>query len=234
LRVGCLGRAVVSQDRVAADGFRETEVENLHATVGGDEDVLGFQVAMDNPLVMSRRQPVGDRRREIDGLEERQGTLRQAGSKRVAGQQLGDDVGSAAIVADVIERQDVGMRERRDRLGFSLEPIERGAVGCESRRQDLDRHLAIEPRIAGAIHLAHPAFANLGDDFVGSDSRACVHRRTLAPARRRSASIRAELWRGLAEAASRRRRTRPRRSSRTCFTARAEAGPPAPSEVAIS
>ncbi len=36
------------------------------------------------------------------------------------------------------------------------------------RRENLDGHCALKPRVAGAIHLAHPARANRVQDLVGS------------------------------------------------------------------
>src|SRR5262249_10245991 len=60
----------------------------------------------------------------------------------------------------------------------------------ERRRQHLDRHLALEPRVGGAVHLAHAALAELAGDLVGADARAggdgrhrccCAARATSAP-----------------------------------------------------
>ena len=46
-----------------------------------------------------------------------------------------------------------------------------GSVANESR-QDLDRDVAIEPRVARPIDLTHAAVADLGGDFVGAEARA--------------------------------------------------------------
>ena len=35
-----------------------------------------------------------------------------------------------------------------------------------------DRNVAIQLRVVGAVDLAHPAFAQLGDDFVRAEARA--------------------------------------------------------------
>ena len=35
------------------------------------------------------------------------------------------------------------------------------------RRQNFDGDDAVQARVAGAVHLAHPARANGGEDFVG-------------------------------------------------------------------
>jgi len=45
--------------------------------------------------------------------------------------------------------------------------------------QSLDGDRALEPRIAGAVNLAHPSRANKRDDLIGAEFRACGqhHRR---------------------------------------------------------
>ena len=63
------------------------------------------------------------------------------------------------------------MIERRQDLGFAREARE--AIGFSPlRQQHLDRDNAIQLRIMRAIHLAHPAFADLGGDFIRADTRA--------------------------------------------------------------
>ena len=72
--------------------------------------------------------------------------------------------------ADVVERADVRMVERRDRPRLALEALADCGFGGELRRQHLDRDVAIEPRVAGAIHLAHAAGAEQRDDLVGPEA----------------------------------------------------------------
>ena len=63
-----------------------------------------------------------------------------------------------------------GMIERGEQLRFALEP--RQAVGIESEQlgQDLQGDVAIQLRVAGAVHLAHRARTKRRDDFVGTDA----------------------------------------------------------------
>ena len=61
------------------------------------------------------------------------------------------------------------MRERRDGAGLALEPRQASRVAGERRGQDLDRDLAPEPRVPGAVDLAHPARAERGEDLVGAE-----------------------------------------------------------------
>lgn len=55
------------------------------------------------------------------------------------------------------------MIQRRDRLGFLLE-----ARGVASP-QPLDRHGAIQPRVEGLPHLAHPTGAQWREDLIGAE-----------------------------------------------------------------
>ena len=45
-------------------------------------------------------------------------------------------------------------------------------VGCERLGQDLERHITVELRVAGAVNLAQAASADLGRDIVVAESRA--------------------------------------------------------------
>jgi hypothetical protein len=64
------------------------------------------------------------------------------------------------------------MIQRRQRFGFALEA--RAAIGVAGQRvrQNLDGDIAAQFGVVRAVHLAHPACAEGGDDFVGSDTRA--------------------------------------------------------------
>ena len=46
--------------------LRQAEVEDLDAAVGGDEEVLGLQVAVDDPLVVRRGEALRDLERVVD------------------------------------------------------------------------------------------------------------------------------------------------------------------------
>ena len=59
-----------------------------------------------------------------------------------------------------------------EKLRFALESRETLLVLGERCRQDLDRHLALELGVGGAIDLAHAALAELGGDLVGAEALA--------------------------------------------------------------
>jgi hypothetical protein len=65
-----------------------------------------------------------------------------------------------------MNRSDVGVIERGRNFGFPLEASHAIGIAQERRRQDLERHLALEPGVAGAVDLAHSTPADGSDDFV--------------------------------------------------------------------
>ncbi len=64
----------------------------------------------------------------------------------------------------------LGWVERRERLRFACEPREPIRITGEGVGQELQSDIAIELRIARAIHLAHAAFADLRGDFVDAEA----------------------------------------------------------------
>ena len=62
------------------------------------------------------------------------------------------------------------MAQRGQRLRLALEAGDALRVGGEGGGQDFDRDLAAEHGVAGAIHLAHAALAEQGEDLVGADA----------------------------------------------------------------
>ena len=99
----------------------EAEVEDFHATVAGDEEVLRLQVAVDDPLLVGGGQRPRDLRAVVHGLAGRQRAVCELHPQRLAVEQLGDGVCHAVRSAEVEDGQDLGMRERGHRLGLALE-----------------------------------------------------------------------------------------------------------------
>ena len=147
----------------------QAEIEDLDQAVGGDEDVLGLQVAVDDAAAVRRGQAAGDLLRVRQGLAQRQRAAAERAAQRLAVEQLGDDVGPPVGGADVVDRDDVRVVERGGGARFQLEAVEALRIGREARRQHLDGDVAAEARIAGPIDLAHAAGAEQRDDLVGPE-----------------------------------------------------------------
>ena len=70
------------------------------------------------------------------------------------------------------DRDDVLVIDRGERLRLASKAFEPRAVARDVGGKHLDRHVAPQPRIARAIHLAHAAGAQQREDFVGSEASA--------------------------------------------------------------
>ena len=103
---------------------------------------------------------------EIDGESGRQRAGAQASAKRLAVNELGRDEMLPIRFADVINRDDIGMIERRDAPRFPLKALQTVFVPRKPGRDNLERELAAEPQILGEIHLAHPARPEVGQNAI--------------------------------------------------------------------
>ena len=61
---------------------------------------------------------------------------------------------------DVVQRADVRMGQQRDGARLAIEALAHGWAGGIATADDFDGNDAVEPRVTGAIHLAHPACAD--------------------------------------------------------------------------
>ena len=92
--------------------------------------------------------------------------LLEAVAQRLAFEQLHHRVDDTAVVADVVQRQDVRMVQRGDRLRFALEALQ--AIGDVSgvRRKHLDGHFAAQPGVSRPVDFAHAAAADRAENLV--------------------------------------------------------------------
>src|SRR6185436_6433065 len=77
-----------------------------------------------------------------------------------------------------MDGDDVRVIERGDRLRFALEALPVGGIGGEDRRQQLQRHAAVQPQVLGGEDFPHPALAQGFADPVVADRLAGVHQST--------------------------------------------------------
>jgi len=71
-----------------------------------------------------------------------------------------------------VDRGDVWVIERGEYLRLAFEAREPIGILRKRVRQNFDRHIAPEPRVARAIDLAHAARADEGDDVVRPETGA--------------------------------------------------------------
>src|SRR5204863_7048278 len=113
---------------------RDVEVKELNAPVSSHEHVLGLQVTVDDPLLVLCRESVRELNRVVDRLARGQAVARELGSKRLALQELADDVRRPVVRTNVEDRRDVRMVQESGGAGLLLEAAESIRVVRKRRR----------------------------------------------------------------------------------------------------
>ena len=152
--------------------LREAEVEHLHRAVGPHLDVRGLEIAVDDPLLVRRFERLGDLLRDRQRFVDRNRAARDALRQIVALDQFHHEGVHAAGFLEPVDRGDVRMIQRRERLRLAFEARQAFGVCGERVGQDLDRDLAAQRRVRRPVDLPHAAFADLGGDFVDAEARA--------------------------------------------------------------
>ena len=111
---------------------------------------------MHHPRAVRPVQRVGDLSAEREHLGHRQRPLLQPVREGLPLEQLHHQIVHAILVADVVQRADVRVVQLGDGAGLALEAGAHFRGGGQMRGQHLDRHVAAEAGVVGAVHLAHP------------------------------------------------------------------------------
>ena len=77
---------------------------------------------------------------------------------------------------DRVDRDDVGVIQRGDRLSFALEAQPPLRIARQKARQDLQRDAAVKAGIFGGIDLSHAAFPDRFEDAVMAERALERHR----------------------------------------------------------
>ena len=153
---------------------REPEVDHLDPAVRRVEHVLRLEVPVQHALRVRR----GQRPRDIEGDGDDLGDSHPAradlhgGAQGAAGDVL---LYHVELAVELLEREDgrdarVGERPGRHRL--AAQPRAQVVVVGERRRQRLDGHWPLEPRVLTEVDDAHAAAAEQAGDFIGAEATA--------------------------------------------------------------
>ncbi len=150
---GARDRRVVRRRDGRGREKREAEVEDLRVPLARDEDVRGLDVPVDEPRLVRGREARGDLRREVERAGDGERPRGDERGERPARDELEDEEGRARVERDVVDGDDVRVRERRGRPRLPRELPERFRGGAGSE-EELDRDAPAEPRVVGAPDLA--------------------------------------------------------------------------------
>ena len=176
-RCDLLGRQVGDRSdersRLRQAGFggrvRQTEVHDPHARPGavlaGDHDVGRLDVAVDDPARVAVLERVGHLDPDVHHLAEVQRLVPDQPQQVRALRDGHHEEERALVTPEVVDRHDRGVVHLGDELGLALEALL--DLGRQVRRRDeLDRHLAIQEWIPGTIDHSHASAAELPEDLV--------------------------------------------------------------------
>src|SRR5262249_14847984 len=134
-----------------------------------DLDVRGLKVEMGDAAFMGGVQAVADALCNVQRVFYGNAPARDALRQIFALNQFEHEITRAFRYLEVVNDGDIRMVERRENFRFTLESAHSVNIARELVRQNLDRDFALELQVAGAVDLAHAAFAEQSGDFVGTE-----------------------------------------------------------------
>ena len=169
---GAEGRALDGEDVRLIQVDREAEVGQLGGAAPVDEDVRGGHVAVEEALPVQVFQAQGHLARHLRGG--------RGGQHPAALDELG-----GALAVDVLHHQEVEperlpvvvdpdqvlVLELAGDLRLASEPGPPPRAAAPLAREDLDRDVAVQPRVPGEIDLAHPPAAEHAEQVILADDQ---------------------------------------------------------------
>ena len=121
--------------RVGVEELGQAEVADLGDAVGGQEDVAGLEVAVDDPGLVGGVDGAGEGLDQRGGLARGHGLLGQPLGEAAAFGEFEREIRPIVVLADGVDGDDVRMTEPGDGVGLGLEPVEliRGGVAGPRR-----------------------------------------------------------------------------------------------------
>ncbi len=123
----------------------------------GDEEVGRLDVAVDDAAPVRRLEGVGDLPRQRHDTRGGHRAVLDEVTHGHALEALHDDEGLPLVLAEFVNGADVRVLKRGGEAGLSAESAQPLTRGRRLGMEDLDRDLAPEPGVLGAMHLAHAA-----------------------------------------------------------------------------
>jgi hypothetical protein len=142
------------------------EVAELYLTFGGHQNIGGFHVTMNDPGAMGLAECGGEVAGPHRDARQWQRACVENGFQRFPLNIFHNEIRRALFVrADIVEGDDVGMREAADDLGFA-EKLLLEIAGTKSMKKGFQSDDASNNRVAGFIDTAGGAHAKWFDNFV--------------------------------------------------------------------
>ena len=172
--LGLLGRDIVhGADGLTAALFMDilergdAEVSDLDHVIVRDHDVLRLDVPVDDAVGVRVLQRLADLRGVVQRLRGAEYTvLCHALLERLALDELHDNILRLAAVADIVDRDDIRLREHGDRVRLRLKAVFQLGIRRHLIAQDLDGNIAVQLVAHGLVDDRHAAAADDLQDLV--------------------------------------------------------------------
>ena len=130
----------------------------LAAAASRDEDVGRLHVAVHEPAGVRGVERACHLRDDRERALGRQAALADDDLLEIGGVDVAHrDEQQVAVLARFVHRDDVRVVDRRQAFGLHDEAPAEGIVGGKLGREDLEGHLALQPRILRKVHRGHAA-----------------------------------------------------------------------------
>ena len=167
LRFG-FGIGAVSGDSFG-NKFCEAEIEDLGSSSLGDENICGFDVAVNDSFCVRRLESFRYFDAQLEQFFERKRLPVDVSAQRFAVDEFHGDECVTILLADVVDGANAGMVEGGCGACFATEAVERLRLLCEFFRKEFQRYRAFQAAILSFEHDAHAAGAELLYDAVVRD-----------------------------------------------------------------
>ena len=150
----------------------QSKVQDLYYAVWPHLDVGGFEIAVNDALLVCRVKRIGDLLRDGERFVERNRPVRDAIRQCRSLDQLHHQRGYAGALLEAVNLRDIRMIQRCENFGLALKARQPFRVIGHPCGQHLDSDRSLQVDVSGLVHLAHAAFAELDGDFEGADADA--------------------------------------------------------------
>lgn len=151
------------------DGVCEAKVSNLWRGVHIEEDIGWLDVAVDDAATVCVGEATGDGGDEVESDGWVDGLLMGRVIEGLSLHELHDNIEHSLNVAEVVDRDKVGVIEAGHRLGLGFKRGAELGVIAELAGEDFDGDVAIEGFLACFINRAHTALGDECFEHVGGE-----------------------------------------------------------------
>ena len=167
---------VVVLREVAVLGARDAKVHHLNVAVGQHHDVLRLNIAVDDLVLVGDRKCGADLRADLSDLFGIKGAVALDAALKVgAAQVFHDDVIGVAVLAPIVDADDIGGGEAGGCLGLLLKACGKGGVAGILRQHDFDSYRAVEDLVLCTVDGRHAARSYLILEEVSSPEDPLFH-----------------------------------------------------------